>query len=101
MPLPVGPIPPNPSEMLGSENMRVLLEELSKYYDYIIIDTPPINIVTDTLTLLKYIAGVCICRDAEDQLLILSPLQEAIDAVNFAEDAVLGSCNDPRGYEYG
>lgn len=83
-----GPIPPNPSEMLGSENMRVLLEELSKYYDYIIIDTPPINIVTDTLTLLKYIAGVVLV--AMQGSTSYDALQEAIDAVNFAEDAVLG-----------
>lgn len=83
-----GPIPPNPSEMLGSENMRVLLEELSKYYDYIIIDTPPINIVTDTLTLLKYIAGVVLV--AMQGSTPLDALEQAIEAVNVAEDAVLG-----------
>ena len=83
-----GPIPPNPSEMLGSENMRVLLEELSKYYDYIIIDTPPINIVTDTLTLLKYIAGIVLV--AMQGSTPLDALEHAIEAVNVAEDAVLG-----------
>ena len=81
-------IPPNPSEMLGSENMRVLLEELSKYYDYIIIDTPPINIVTDTLTLLKYIAGIVLV--AMQGSTPLDALEHAIEAVNVAEDAVLG-----------
>ena len=53
-----GPIPPNPSEMLASENMKQLLSELSNYYDYIIIDTPPVNVVTDALTMSDSIAGV-------------------------------------------
>ena len=53
-----GPIPPNPSEMLGSERMKKMLSDLSSRYDYIIIDTPPINIVTDALTLSDSIAGV-------------------------------------------
>ncbi|MDE6148805.1 MAG: CpsD/CapB family tyrosine-protein kinase [Ruminococcus sp.] len=83
-----GPIPPNPSEMLGSENMKVLLEELSKYYDYIVIDTPPINIVTDTLTLLKYIAGVVLV--AMQGVTNFDALEQAIQAVNVADDAVLG-----------
>ena len=39
-----GPIPPNPSEMLASDNMKQLIKELADYYDYIIIDTPPVNI---------------------------------------------------------
>jgi capsular exopolysaccharide synthesis family protein len=42
-----GPIPPNPSEMLGSKKMTSLLEELKRSYDIIIIDTPPALIVTD------------------------------------------------------
>lgn len=83
-----GPIPPNPSEMLGSENMKVLLEELSKYYDYIIIDTPPINVVTDTLTLLKYVAGVVLV--AMQGSTPFDALEHAIEAVTFAEGSVLG-----------
>jgi len=37
-----GPVPPNPSEMLGSERMKQLLGELRKHYDRIIIDSPPL-----------------------------------------------------------
>ena len=47
--LPSGPIPPNPSELLGSEQFRELLETLSQRYDYMIIDTPPVNVVSDAL----------------------------------------------------
>ena len=53
-----GPVPPNPSELLGSENMRIFLQKASDYYDYIIIDTPPVNIVTDVAVMADCISGV-------------------------------------------
>lgn len=42
-----GPIPPNPSELIGSENLQKIMNELEDIYDYIIIDTPPVITVTD------------------------------------------------------
>lgn len=42
-----GPIPPNPSEMLGSEKMSDILKEVGEKYDYILLDLPPILAVTD------------------------------------------------------
>ncbi|MEB6341996.1 polysaccharide biosynthesis tyrosine autokinase [Mammaliicoccus sciuri] len=42
-----GPIPPNPSELIGSSNMKDLFDELKTKYDFILIDTPPVNTVTD------------------------------------------------------
>ncbi|WP_239775984.1 polysaccharide biosynthesis tyrosine autokinase [Mammaliicoccus sp. K-M42] len=42
-----GPIPPNPSELIGSTNMLEIFEELKKQYDFILVDTPPVNTVTD------------------------------------------------------
>ena len=53
-----GPIPPNPSELLASENMTAILNELSEKYDCIIIDTPPVNVVTDAMELAKNISGI-------------------------------------------
>jgi Mrp family chromosome partitioning ATPase len=44
-----GPIPPNPSELLSSRRFSELIEGFRKDYDKIIIDTPPINSVTDAL----------------------------------------------------
>ena len=83
-----GPIPPNPSEMLASNNMKVLLDELSKYYDYVILDTPPINVVTDTLTLVNNIAGIVLI--AKQGQSTYDALGEAIDAVKFANGSILG-----------
>lgn len=46
-----GPIPPNPSEMLGSTKMRRLLEVLDQQYDFVIVDSPPVLSVTDAAVL--------------------------------------------------
>ena len=46
--IPVGKMPPNPSELLGDPRMAKLIEELRKKYDYIFLDCPPIEIVTDS-----------------------------------------------------
>ena len=53
-----GKIPSNPSELLGSKAMRDLLDELSAMYDYIISDTPPLNVVADALTFASDTAGL-------------------------------------------
>jgi capsular exopolysaccharide synthesis family protein len=49
--LPCGIIPPNPSELLGSEKMNALIQTLKKEFDFIIFDTPPVVAVTDALLL--------------------------------------------------
>ncbi|MFB9107982.1 exopolysaccharide transport family protein [Flavobacterium gyeonganense] len=49
-----GPIPPNPSELIISEVMGELIDELKKTYDYIILDTPPVGLVSDSLELMQY-----------------------------------------------
>ncbi|VBB43631.1 GumC2 (modular protein) [uncultured Desulfatiglans sp.] len=61
-----GPLPPNPSEMLGSTRMADLLAELRKRYDRILIDSPPITAVTDSVILSKYVDGVVLVIRAGD-----------------------------------
>ena len=46
--LPAGPIPPNPAELLMSEHLEVLISELKKSYDYIIVDNVPAMVIADT-----------------------------------------------------
>lgn len=55
--LPAGPTAPNPIELLGSEKMKELLEELSKEYDYVILDTPPVAYMADAIAVGKYTDG--------------------------------------------
>lgn len=51
----VGQVPPNPSEIIDSDKMKELIEELKKRYDYIIMDTPPVNLIADAQTLAKQV----------------------------------------------
>ena len=53
-----GVIPPNPSELLGSERMQHILARASEEYDYVLIDTPPVLPVTDALVLSRMVEGV-------------------------------------------
>lgn len=53
-----GAVPPNPAELLGSERMEKLLDELSQRYDYVICDTPPVGLVTDAAALSRFCDGV-------------------------------------------
>ena len=55
-----GPIPPNPTELIASEQMQELLEKLKEQYDCIIIDNPPIGLVTDAMLLRKYINNILV-----------------------------------------
>ena len=56
--IPCGPIPPNPSELLGSARMKTLLNSLRKHYAHILIDSPPSIAVTDAVVLSKSVDGV-------------------------------------------
>ena len=49
-----GPIPPNPGELILSNRLDALLDELKLQFDYVIIDTPPIGLVADGFVLMKY-----------------------------------------------
>ncbi len=64
--IPVGPIPPNPSELLGSKNMGNFIEVLRKNYQRIVIDSPPITAVTDALVLSQFADGVVLVIRAGD-----------------------------------
>lgn len=52
---PSGPIPPNPSELIDTEYMKIFLDKAKEEFDFIVIDTPPVAIVTDALLLAPYV----------------------------------------------
>lgn len=62
--LPSGPIPPNPSELLGSRKMQVLLESLIDEYDMVLLDSPPLLPVTDAAILSTKVDGVLLVINA-------------------------------------
>ena len=80
--------PPNPSELIGSMNTYELLKGLSKIYDYIIIDTPPINVVTDALNISSDIAGmIMILKHASTTT---DDIERAVKTVQLANGDLLG-----------
>lgn len=58
--LPSGALPPNPSELLGSRRMESALQLLSEKFDYIIVDLPPVNIVSDALAISNLTSGMIV-----------------------------------------
>ena len=62
--LSTGTLPPNPAELLGSQKMRKLLTELEEKYDAVIIDSPPLNVVTDAAVLGTVADGVVLIARA-------------------------------------
>jgi capsular exopolysaccharide synthesis family protein len=72
-----GNVPPNPSELLGSERMAELIGYLKEHYEYIIIDTPPIGLVADAVELFKYSDyNILIVRQAVTHKQALSMINE-------------------------
>lgn len=83
-----GDIPPNPSELLGSNKMKNLIDRLSERYDYIFIDTPPVGIVTDAVILSSLFTGIVfVVRAGETEQ---ENVQAAVNQLKFAGANVLG-----------
>ena len=61
--IPSGPIPPNPSELLGSNKMKEVMKELQKQADLVLFDSPPVIAVTDALVLANQVDGVVLVLD--------------------------------------
>lgn len=53
-----GDTPPNPSELIGSKTMKKIIDNLSEKFDYIILDLPPVNSVSDPIIVSKYLDGI-------------------------------------------
>ena len=62
--LPSGPVPPNPSELLGSHRMGHLIQALANEADIVIFDSPPVLAVTDAAVMARQVDGVLIVADA-------------------------------------
>ena len=104
--LTAGQIPPNPAELLGTDKMDTLLKYVGEYFDYVIIDTPPVNIVTDATVLAEKVTGyVFITQSGKNHV------RDITDAVHQLEDMnanIVGFVlNDPSneaenhyGYRY-
>lgn len=60
-----GPVPPNPAELLGSECFSLLMQQLRKDYDYVMIDTPPLGSVIDSAIVAEHCDGIILVIEAK------------------------------------
>ena len=86
--IPAGDIPPNPSELLGSVRMQEFIRNAREKYDYIVLDTPPVNVVSDSLTLAPQSDGVLLVvrMNQSDRISV----RAAIEQMEYAQVKILG-----------
>lgn len=98
-----GAIPPNPSELLASPYFAELIKKAKEEYDYVIMDTPPLGVVTDTLLLKDFVGGyVMVVRE---KVTSHGDIERALQSIKLADTKVLGflkvGCEmRSRGYGY-
>ena len=98
-----GDIPPNPSELLASNRMQKMLEALRKQYDYIVIDSPPVNMVIDAVVLSQQCDGVLFVVKAEQSE--RGAVLHAVEQLEYAKAKMLGfllnGASPESGVSYG
>lgn len=86
--IPAGEIPPNPTELLGSEEFKSMIESFSEEYEYIILDTSPVNHVTDAALLSELVDGiVLVVRSGKTQK---EELNSAVNTLKLVGAKILG-----------
>ncbi|HFU4221292.1 TPA: CpsD/CapB family tyrosine-protein kinase [Streptococcus suis] len=86
--LPSGPIPPNPSELLQSENMNKLMTELADYFDFVIYDLPPVNSVTDAQIISRKVDGMILV--VRQGYVLKTELEKSLRHLNTVNAKILG-----------
>ena len=94
-----GDIPPNPSELLASARMQRLMEALRERYDYIIIDSPPVDMVVDAVVLSPLCDGVLFVVKADQSE--RGAVAHAIEQLEYAKAKILGFVLNGIGPETG
>lgn len=83
-----GDPPPNPAELIGSAHMKMVLDALSQRFDYVIVDLPPVNLVSDPLVISKYLDGmIMVLRHAQSKR---REVKEAVRQLQFVKAHVIG-----------
>ncbi|UOG21062.1 polysaccharide biosynthesis tyrosine autokinase [Gordonia amicalis] len=99
-----GPLPPNPSELLGSNKLAAGLEKLSETFDFVIIDSPPVLPVTDAIVLARRVSSVLLVVRAgvSKRRAVISAIAELGIADVPVSGVVLTDAEREggRGYEY-
>nr|WP_262896854.1 CpsD/CapB family tyrosine-protein kinase [Fulvivirga sediminis] len=103
--IPSGPTPPNPSELLINGEFDQLLEELKLHYDVIVLDTPPVGLVTDgVIAMKKADLSLYIVRSNYSKKIFMNTLNKLVKVNNFNNLAVIMNATSivgARSYGYG
>ena len=83
-----GTLSPNPSELLVSKNMEIFLKKMEEYYDYILIDTAPVNVASDAVALCGHAAGILMVVKSKQTK--IDDVRSAVSSVNSADANILG-----------
>ncbi len=83
-----GIIPPNPSELLSSPAFAQMIEDLEKMFDYIIIDSTPLNVIVDALPVAKIVDGVALVVFEEKSN--YGDVEKAVNSLNRSGAHILG-----------
>jgi len=97
--LPSGDIPTNPSELLSSRRMENFLKQLREIFDYIIIDLPPVNIVSDAVAISKLISGMIVV--VREDYTRKKELDRCIRQLEFSNVNILGCVMNESKFERG
>ena len=97
--IPSGNIPPNPSELLGSRRMATVLNELKEAFDYIIVDLPPVNIVSDALSISNLITGIVVV--IRENYTEKKELERCLRQLNLSNVNVLGCVLNDAKFDNG
>lgn len=83
-----GDIPPNPAELLGSQQMDIAVEKFAEKFDVIIIDLPPVAVVSDALMVSKLVGGMAVV--VRQNMCTRSAVSEVIRQLKFSNVKILG-----------
>ncbi len=83
-----GDVPPNPAELLGSEQMASTLKVLAESFDVIVVDLPPVDVVSDALIVSKIISGMVVV--VRQNICDRAALDNVVRQLKFAETKILG-----------
>lgn len=112
--LPAGKIPQNPAEMLSARNMEQMLQELRRHFNHLVIDSPPVLLVTDATVLSRFADGVLLVVESgvtpRDAILRAYNTLEAagarilgtvVNKMDFTHDGYYGSICKDKHYAHG
>ena len=96
-----GPVPPNPAELIASEKCDELFQLLKERYDYIVIDTPPLGIVTDAYLLMKHSdVNLYVVRQGVTNKNVFESVIKEVESRGLKANIIINGIKQEKSYGY-